>query len=115
VVFKEIDATLFDVQGMVSMRNPDELRELMHRYEELNAILPEGIAQARRVFGEQTQLELEVVSDPEADEGDTLFAYIVSDLDVQDALNLMDRLDAEWYLSLPAAVLDIFNFNLLLR
>ena len=61
-----------------------------------NNLLP-ALAQARRYFGETTQVGLEVVQDPE--DGDRkLFAYILTPLPVAEALARRDQFDNEWWL-----------------
>jgi len=55
---------------------------------------------------------LEVVSDPEVEGWDQLFAYIRTFLPVDQALAQLDKLDEEWFLDQLDQVDDLFNFNL---
>jgi hypothetical protein len=63
-------------------------------------------------FGPAPQFVLEVVSDPEADGWDQLFAYIVTSLPVNQALTRLERFDEEWFLGQLDRVGDLFNFDL---
>ena len=44
--------------------------------------------------------------------GGQLSAYIATPMPVEDALACLDRLDEEWFLSQPAEIRRVFNFNL---
>ena len=48
--------------------------------------------------GPNPQVMLEVVRDPEAERSEQLFAYILTSLDTDEALDRLDRLDEEWFL-----------------
>jgi hypothetical protein len=55
---------------------------------------------------------LEVVSDPEVEGVEELFAYILTSLPVNEALARLHRLDEEWFLDQLDRVGGRFNFNL---
>jgi hypothetical protein len=64
----------------------------------LLAFLLEARWEIGRVFGNDIVLEIELDRDPEEDfEG--LFITIKTKLSPEDSLNLLDRLDEEWWLS----------------
>jgi hypothetical protein len=54
---------------------------------------------------------LKVVTDPEIPDYRTLFAYIWTELDVDDALNLGEKLFDTWYFHLPATVRLKMNYS----
>jgi len=58
------------------------------------------------------KLLLEVVSDPEAGGCDELFAYILTSLPVEDALQRLNDLDEQWFLNELDRTNGLFNFNL---
>jgi len=55
---------------------------------------------------------LEVVSDPEVEDMDELFAYILTSFPVDEALARLAKLDEEWFLDQLDQVGGRFNFNL---
>jgi len=56
--------------------------------------------------------ELKIAKDPEGSGPECLFAHIMTSLLPDEALDLLDELDYQWFLSQPLKVLEIFNFNL---
>lgn len=101
-----------DLSVSAAFRQPDRVRHFLKNHPVLVDLLPEAFEKARQIFGIETPIELEVISDPEGIGPETLFAYIVTSLPTDDALSLMDRLDDQWYLSQPLEILEVFNFNL---
>jgi hypothetical protein len=63
-------------------------------------------------FGSGIPVVLEVVSDPEVEGWDQLFAYILTSLPVREALAQLNKLDKEWFLDQLDRVDGLFNFNL---
>jgi hypothetical protein len=78
--------------------NPElEIINFIREYN-LLAFLLQAPWEIRRVFGNEIVLEIELDRDPEEDfEG--LFITIKTKLSPEDSLNLLDRLDEEWWLS----------------
>ncbi|MBT9159486.1 MAG: hypothetical protein AAGB97_01715 [Dehalococcoidia bacterium] len=75
---------------------------------ELLAVLLEAFWQIRRVFGNDIVLELELHHDHEEDfEG--LFIIIKTNLSPEDSLNLLDRLDEEWWLYVDDDISNILE------
>lgn len=72
------------------------------------AFLLEAPWEIRRVFGDGIVLELELHHDPEEDfEG--LFIAIKTNLSPEDSLNLLDRLDEEWWLDVNDDISNILE------
>jgi hypothetical protein len=72
--------------------------QVLHACPQLVEVLVEARVYLQRCFGPDPQVALEVVSDPEAESVDELFAYIVTSLPVDEALARLDRLDEDWFL-----------------
>jgi len=69
------------------------------RKRHLLGILLEAVREIRRVFGKEILLELELHKDPEEDfEG--IFIIIKTKRPPEESLNLLDRLDEEWWLDM---------------
>jgi hypothetical protein len=78
-------------------RNHSEVKNYLSQNSFLVNVLLEPLAKIRNYFGQDTQIALEVVCDPE--DGDTKqFAFILTPLSAQDALARRDQLDEEWWL-----------------
>lgn len=61
-------------------------------------VLVELHGQVQKYFGPNTQIVLEVVTDPEGDGERELFAIVQSALPPDEADDRLDRLDHEWWL-----------------
>lgn len=78
-------------------RDHSEVKNYIRHNSLLVNVLLEALAKIRSYFGEDSQIALEVVCDPE--DGDTkLFAFILTSLSAQDALTQRDRMDEDWWL-----------------
>jgi hypothetical protein len=74
----------------------------------LLAFLLEARWEIRRVFGNDIVLEIELDPDPEEDfEG--LFIIIRTSLSPEDSLDLLDRLDEEWWLDVDDNISNILE------
>ncbi|MCW5969753.1 MAG: hypothetical protein KIT57_14700 [Blastocatellales bacterium] len=77
-------------------RDPCRVKTFLEEKPYLASLLSEASFEIKARFGQSTQLELEVVDDIE--DGDRkLFAYILTPLDLRDALLVRDRFDDEWW------------------
>jgi len=88
------------------------LNKSLHTYPQLVEVLLEARLYLQKYFGPAPQVTLEVVSDPEVEGVEELFAYILTSLPVDEALARLDRLDEEWFLDQLDRVGGRFNFNL---
>jgi hypothetical protein len=88
--------------------------KLLRFFDENRALIPvviEAHEELKKRFPSE-EFTLEVVSDPEADGCDELFAYILTSLPVEDALQRLNDLDEEWFLNQLDRTNGLFNFNL---
>ncbi len=114
-------ATLLDViesqrlhrlEEIYSLRDAATVRRFLHVCPQLVEVLLEARVHLQKYFGPDPQVTLEVISDPEAESIDELFAYIHTSLPVDEALARLDRLDEEWFLDQLDRIDGQFNFNL---
>jgi len=103
---------LHQLEEMYSLRNAAAVRRFLHTYPQLVEVLLEARLYLQKYFGPAPQVTLEVVSDPEVEGVEELFAYILTSLPVDEALARLDRLDEEWFLDQLDRVGGRFNFNL---
>ena len=68
----------------------------MNRF--LAPLLLEAYTKIGRHFGQYPRVFLEVIADPEANNNSQLFAFIGTSLSPDEALEMLDRLDEEWWL-----------------
>lgn len=125
-VFNELHAiqygALLDVSSLLddmrqleeiySFRNDAAVQRFLYSYPQLAKVLLEAHVYLKKHFGPEPQVTLEVVSDPEVEGWDELFAYILTSLPVDEALARLNRLDEEWFLDQLDRVDGLLNFNL---
>ena len=92
--------------------NAAAVGRFLHAYPQLIEVLLEAHVYLQKYFGPDPQVTLEVVSDPEVEGVEELFAYILTSLPVNEALARLDKLDEEWFLDQLDRVGGRFNFNL---
>lgn len=78
---------------------------------ELLLLLREAHHKIKTVFGYDTEIALEVFTDPESDDGQKLFALIFTALPVDEALAQLERLDQEWWLDAAERAKGLLNFD----
>jgi len=100
------------LERFYSIRSAAAVRRFLHSYPELLEVLLEAHIHLRRCFGSDLQVILEVVSDPEVEGLEELFAYIHTRLPVAEAMAQLDKLDEEWFLDQLDRVDGHLNFNL---
>jgi hypothetical protein len=103
---------LHQIEEMYSLRHAATVRRFLHVYPHLIQVLLEAHVYLQKYFGPDPQVALEVVSDPEVEGLEELFAYILTSLPVDEALARLDKLDEEWFLDQLDRVDGRFNFNL---
>jgi hypothetical protein len=103
---------LHQLEEIYSLRDAATVRRFLHTCPQLVEVLLEAHGYLQEYFGPDPQVVLEVVSDPEAESVDELFAYILTSLPADEALARLDRLDEEWFLDQLDRVDGLFNFNL---
>lgn len=103
---------LHPLEEIYSLRDAAAVRRFLHTYPQLVEVLLEASVYLQKHFGPDPQVTLEVVSDPEVEGVEQLFAYILTSFPVDDALTRLDKLDEEWFLDQLDRVDGRFNFNL---
>jgi len=103
---------LHRLEEIYSLRDAATVRRFLHACPQLVEVLLEARVYLQKHFGPDPQVMLEVVSDPEAESRDELFAYILTSLPVDEALARLDRLDEEWFLDQLDRINGQLNFNL---
>lgn len=103
---------LHQLEEMYSLRNAPTVRRFLRAYPQLVDVLLGAHVYLQKYFGPDPQVTLKVVSDPEVEGMEELFAYILTSLPVDEALARLDRLDEEWFLDQLDRVGGRFNFNL---
>ena len=92
--------------------NAAAVGRFLHAYPQLIEVLLEAHVYLQKYFGPDPQVTLKVVSDPEVEGVEELFAYILTSLLVDEALARLDRFDEEWFLDQLDRVGGRFNSNL---
>jgi hypothetical protein len=86
------------VEERYAVSNPEAVRRYLHFNPFLAELLTEADDRIKLLFGNDTQLKLELLQDPESDE-EELFIVIVTAMSSEDAIKLQDRLENEWWLA----------------
>jgi len=100
------------LEEIYSFRDAAAVRRFLHTYPQIIDVLLEAHVYLQKYFGPDPQVVLEVVSDPEVEDMDELFAYILTSLPVDEALARLDKLDEEWFLDQLDRTNGLCNFNL---
>lgn len=87
------------------------VRSFLSSHSGLLMLLDEAQKKIKEVFGANTEIALEVFSDPESDVGPKLFALIYTVLPVDQALAQLEHLDQEWWLDASARANGLLNFD----
>jgi hypothetical protein len=97
---------------MYTFHDAAAVSSFLSAYPHLIEILFEAYPHLLEHFGPGLKVALKVVGDPEAEDSERLFAYLLTSLPPEEALARLDRLDEEWFLDQTDRVGDLFNFNL---
>jgi hypothetical protein len=82
-----------------TLRQPDEVVGFLTRHSSLLGILDEAPKQIHQYFGETLyNLILEIVKDPEAEDDEELILFIPTNMSVDKALQILERVDNDWWL-----------------
>jgi hypothetical protein len=82
----------------VEIKDEISVREFLQANPDVLNVLEEAIEVVDSIFNSEGKLLIELVEDPEI-ESKTLFLYISTNLDVEESLKLLDRIDKEWLLA----------------
>jgi hypothetical protein len=75
-----------------------EVRAFLDSNDFLVPLLKEAHHKIKSQFGYDTEIALEVFTDPESDDDQKLFALIFTALSANDAIGHLEKLDQEWWL-----------------
>jgi len=103
---------MHQLEEIYSLRDAAAVRRFLYAYPQLLEVLLEAHVYLQKYFGSDPRVTLAVVSDPEVEGMDELFAYVLTSLPVNEALVRLDNLDEEWFLDQLDRLGGRFNFNL---
>ncbi len=92
-----LDSLIHCLDGQYQFRNHGEVQTFLREHASLVNVLLEALPRVAHRFGQASQIALEVVADPE-DHDRKLFAFILTALPAEAALELRDQFDNEWWL-----------------
>jgi hypothetical protein len=87
------------LEQLYTYRRPMEVTGFLEAHPFLVPLLVEAHGKIDEYFGPQSDVVLEVVTDPEADDDRELFAFIQTHFPPEETLQKLDRLDQEWWLA----------------
>ncbi len=96
---------------MYTFREPGIVQEYLDSNTFLLTILEEAFDKIRKLFP-SSPLFLEVVSNPEEEDDTYLVLFIKTNLVPFNAVEQLNRLDEEWFLSLPTKIKQRLSINL---
>ena len=96
------------------MKQPGEVFRFLYDHPGLVEILFEAVDTLRNVFGLDASLQLELVTDPEADETE-LFALVEVDMEPEVALQKLEQFDQSWLLYREEITCGLFNVDVTFR
>ncbi len=103
---------LSQLKSIYRLRDEADTPGFLRTYPVLIDLLLEAPIHLERCFGPNPQVVLEVVTDPESDDSEELFANIRTSLPVEEALERLNQLDDMWFLAQLGRTGGRFNFNL---
>lgn len=87
------------------------VESFLSRHASLLSLLREAHHQIKSVFGFDTDIALEVFTDPDSDDGSQLFALILTALPVNEALAQLERLDQNWWFDAAPRAAGLLNLD----
>jgi len=103
--------TPYLLDEMYTFREPNIVKEYLVSNTFLRPILEEAAEKIRNYFP-SSPLVLEVISNPEEEDDTYLVLFIKTNLAPFNAVEQLNRLDEEWFLSLPAKLKQSLSINL---
>lgn len=105
-----------EVNNMNSLGNYYQISDSVEVYEfaEQNELVPfliEAAREIQKVFGNNIVIELEKAIDPELKDDISIFAYIQTDISVDEALSKIDKIEDDWFLENLHRAKGRFNFD----
>ncbi len=106
-----IEPMLQSLSQFYIFRRPEEVSQFLSIYPFLAPLLMEAYGRIREHFGQQSQVVLEVVTDPDRDDDQELFALVQTDLSPDDAWSCLERFDQEWWLDTSSQAHCLLNID----
>ena len=103
----EAVAQQFDVEA--------EAADFLSQHPHLYPVLLESVEQIHSIFGQDVELQLRLVKDPEIPNYQILFCYIWVSMSVGEALEKLDAFEDAFYLALPNDVIDDLIYDVRCR
>jgi hypothetical protein len=107
VFLKKLD-DIKRLESLYIFKNPEEIKRFLLAHDYLIDYLFEGYDQIRRIFGENTEVYSEHYKDTEENfEG--LFLTIKTNLSPDQSLNLLEKIDEEWWLKVDFKIRSVIT------
>jgi hypothetical protein len=103
------------VGSFYDIEEDERVLNFLNQNPRLTPFLIEAYTQIERYFGADQAVSLQLVSDPEIEGFDELFAYIVTRLPIDEAYNNFSQFRDQWFLNHVVEVNYLLNFSLQLR
>ena len=107
-----LEESLHQIEQWYRLPAPESVRRFIRQHVALASLLVEAIDPLTQFFGPAPRVSLRLVSDPEVEDWDELFAYIQVSVSPEEALERLRKLDEEWFLDRLDRAAGQFNFNL---
>jgi hypothetical protein len=107
--------TWSSIESFYTVQDEDAVFAFLTKHPEIRVLLIEARQPLSKLFGPNPQVELRVVSDPEAEGFEELFGYIRTSLPVEEALAQLDAFDEAWLLNALDRANGKLNFNLVFQ
>lgn len=95
-ILEQIDDELELLSNYYEYREKEEIIYFLMRNFSILKLIREAPLQIQKHFGPYVNLAIEIVSDAEVENFKTLFIYIKTKLDIEEALERLDKIDEEW-------------------
>ena len=107
-----IEPALQTLEQLYTFRRPEEVSEFLRDHSFLVPLLLEAHGKIEQYFGSSSEVILEVITDPEAEDDHELFALVPTNLSPDEALSHLDRFDQEWWLDASSQAHCLLNIDL---
>lgn len=109
----ELPARIKQLDKLFSFGNVTAIVRFLGEYPFLVDVLQEAYGAIEQSFGQETQVELRVIADPEVPGGVQMFGYVLSGLAPKEAAERLQQFDRHWYLKQLPHVSGLLNFDIL--
>lgn len=106
-VYLQIQEAISELESLCIFKNPEKIRDFLMSNAVLIGVLRTALGYISRIFGE-VKVSLELHQDPEGDfEG--LFVIIKTDRSPEEAIELLNQFDEEWWLNVDDEISNILG------